>query len=65
MKISTLHLTIVAGLLVCLVVGCNSRTAVEQILTPAHMDFGDLFVQESAIRLDNSVLLGFEMASGC
>ncbi len=50
--------TIAAGLLVCLVVGCNSRSAVDQILTPTHVDFGDLFVQESIIRLDNSVLLG-------
>ena len=58
MKISTLHSTIVVGLLVCLVVGCNSRSAVDQILTPTHMDFRDLFVQESVIRLDNSVLLG-------
>ena len=58
MKIPTLHTTIVAGLLVCLAVGCNSRSAVDQILTPTHMEFGDLFVQESEIRLDNSVLLG-------
>ena len=58
MKIPTLHTTIVAGLLVCLVIGCNSESAVDQILTPTHMDFGDLFVQESEIRLDNSVLLG-------
>ncbi|MDE2827376.1 MAG: hypothetical protein OXL40_08730 [Bacteroidota bacterium] len=58
MKITALHTTIVAGLLVCLFVGCNSRSAVDQILTPTHMDFGDLFVQESEIRLDNSVLLG-------
>jgi len=58
MKISTLHPTIVAGLLVCLVVGCNSGPAVDQILTPTHMEFGDLFVRESEIRLDNSVLLG-------
>ena len=50
--------TIAAGLLVCLVVGCNSRSAVDQILTPTHVDFGDLFVQESVIQLDNSVLLG-------
>ncbi|MXY07600.1 MAG: hypothetical protein F4058_04560 [Rhodothermaceae bacterium] len=58
MKISTRNSTIVAGLLVCLVVGCNSGSAVDQVLTPTHMDFGDLFVQESEIRLDNSVLLG-------
>lgn len=58
MKISTLHTTIVSGMLVCLVVGCNSRPAVDQILTPTHMEFEDLFVQESEIRLDNSVLLG-------
>ena len=58
MKIPTLHTTIVAGMLVCLVVGCNSRSAVDQILTPTHMDFGDLFVQESTIRFDSSVLLG-------
>ncbi len=58
MKIPTLHTTIVSGMLVCLVVGCNSRPAVDQILTPTHMEFGDLFVQESEIRLDNSVLLG-------
>ena len=50
--------TIAAGLLVCLVVGCNSRSVVDQILTPTHVDFGDLFVQESVIQLDNSVLLG-------
>lgn len=58
MKVSTPHTTIVAGLLVCLGAGCNSRSAVDQILTPTHMDFRDLFVQESIIRLDNSVLLG-------
>ncbi|MCY4673848.1 MAG: hypothetical protein OXD43_08825 [Bacteroidetes bacterium] len=49
---------IAAGLLFCLVGGCNSRSAVDQILTPIHMDFGDLFVQESVIRLDTTVLLG-------
>ena len=58
MKIPTLYTTIVAGLLVCLVVGCNTRSAVDQVLTPTHREFGDLFVQESVIRLDNSVLLG-------
>ena len=55
----TLHTTIVAGLLVCLVVGCNTRSAVDQVLTPTHRDFGDLFVRESTvIQLDNTVLLG-------
>jgi hypothetical protein len=58
MKVPVLRTTTVAGLLVCLVVGCNPRFAVDQTLTPVHMDFGDLFVQESTIRLDNSVLLG-------
>ena len=58
MKIPTLYTTIVAGLLVCLVVGCNSRSAVDQVLTPTHVDFGDLFVQESKVQLDNTVLLG-------
>lgn len=58
MKIPTLNTTIVVGLLICLVVGCNSRSAVDQVLTPTHMDFGGLFVQESIIRLDNTVLLG-------
>ena len=54
----TLHTTVVAGLLVCLVIGCNSRSAVDQVLTPTHRDFGDLFVQESTVPLDNTVLLG-------
>jgi hypothetical protein len=58
MKIPHRTSTIAAGLLVCLVIGCNTGTAVDQILTPTHMDFGDLFVQERIIRLDNSVLLG-------
>ncbi|MYF62960.1 MAG: hypothetical protein F4058_01900, partial [Rhodothermaceae bacterium] len=58
MKISTIHTTILAGLLVCLLVGCDSRSAVDQVLTPTHMDFEDLFVRESVIRLDSTVLLG-------
>ena len=57
MKIPTLYATIVAGLLVCLVIGCNSRTAVDQVLTPTHRDFGGLFVEDNIIRLDNAVLL--------
>ena len=58
MKAPTLHTTTFAGLLICLVVGCNSRSAVDQVLTPVYMDFGDLFVKENTIQLDNSVLLG-------
>ena len=58
MKLPHRTSTIAAGLLVCLVIGCNSRSAVDQILTPTHMEFGDLFVQEGVIQLDNSVLLG-------
>ncbi|MXZ05142.1 MAG: hypothetical protein F4146_05570 [Rhodothermaceae bacterium] len=58
MKTPTLQTTIFTGLLVCLVVGCNTRSAVDQVLTPTHKDFEDLFVRESVIRLDNTVLLG-------
>ena len=58
MKIPTLYSTIVAGLLVCLVVGCTTRSAVDQVLTPTHRDFGGLFVEENITRLDNAVLLG-------
>ncbi|MXW84056.1 MAG: hypothetical protein F4246_12080 [Rhodothermaceae bacterium] len=58
MKIPTLYSTIVAGLLVCLVVGCTTRSAVDQVLTPTHRDFGGLFVGENITRLDNAVLLG-------
>lgn len=58
MRVATLHTTTVTVLLVCLVVGCSSRSPVDQILTPVYVDFGNLFVQESTIRLDNSVLLG-------
>lgn len=46
------------GLLACLVGACNPKSAVDQVLTPIHVDFGDLFALEDTIRLDNSVLIG-------
>lgn len=46
------------GLLACLVGACNPKSAVDQVLTPVNVDFGDLFALEDTIRLDDSVLIG-------
>ncbi len=47
-----------AALLASLASACNSGGFINQILTPAHVDFGELFVPEDTTRLDNSVLIG-------
>lgn len=54
----TWRAVIAAGLLACLVGACNPKSDVDQVLTPVHVDFVDLFAPEDTIQLDNSVLLG-------
>ena len=54
----TWRATALAGLLACVVGACNSELAIDQVLTPVHVDFGELFALEDTIRLDNSLLIG-------
>ncbi len=47
-----------AALLASSAGACTSGGIANRILTPAHVDFGELFVPEDTTRLDNSVLIG-------
>ena len=52
------QLAVAAVLLAGTLGACRPEPAVDQILTPANLDFEELFTLEETIRLDTAVIIG-------